>query len=556
LIYSCKPSIGTKSQGGKVGKKLLQLSLVCAIFLFVAAADAHITYTGYSGAPGSRGQCAYDCHPQYDFTPTITVTGFPSAYTPGQQYTIAIAHSGGSSIANFNASVRLGTGSTVGGTIAAGTGTSTYNITQETNGVHFTSGSQNSGTFLWTAPASGTGEVRLYWAALQGNITTGADTQIVLISQEGAGGDQAPVIAAISPQTVAENAHLGVRVTASDPDGDPITLIAQQLPANSSFHDSTGGIGGFIFDPNFSQSGSYQVRIIAQSNALADTAFISITVTNVDRSPTLAAISPQTVNEGGHLGVRVTATDPDGDPLTLIAQQLPANSSFHDSTGGVGGFIFDPNFSQSGSFQVRVIAQSNALTDTEFISITVNNVDRKPVLAVVPPQSIAEGSHLGIRTTATDPDNDAIALTAQQLPSNAAFHDSTGGIGGLVFDPDTTQAGQYQIRIIASSNALADTQIVNITVTEQVNGACSYTLGDVNNSGGFNGVDVVFAVGYFKGGPAPAYSCVCGTHGSFFVAGDVNASCNFNGVDVTYMVGYFKGGPAPSACPDCPPAKK
>jgi hypothetical protein len=84
---------------------------------------------------------------------------------------------------------------------------------------------------------------------------------------------------------------------------------------------------------------------------------------------------------------------------------------------------------------------------------------------------------------------------------------------------------------------------------------CQYVVGDANSSGGFNGVDVVFAVSYFKGGAAPAYECECTPGHSWFVAGDVNASCNFNGVDVTYMVTYFKGGPGPLPCPDCLPGR-
>jgi hypothetical protein len=84
-------------------------------------------------------------------------------------------------------------------------------------------------------------------------------------------------------------------------------------------------------------------------------------------------------------------------------------------------------------------------------------------------------------------------------------------------------------------------------------GSCQYVIGDVNSSGIFNGIDVTYSVGYFKGGPPPPYSCDCPPHGMLFVAGDVNGSCVFNGIDVTYMVTYFKGGPAPSPCPDCPP---
>ncbi|HBC46891.1 MAG TPA: hypothetical protein DCZ43_07590, partial [candidate division Zixibacteria bacterium] len=235
-----------------------------------------------------------------------------------------------------------------------------------------------------------------------------------------------PILAPIGAQFVNEGARLDIRVTASDPDvGDVITLFAESLPANAVFQDSTNGVGGLTFLPDYTQAGIFQVRIIAaDQGGLADTELVDITVTNIDRAPVIAAISPQSVDEGGQLIVRVTSSDPDGDAITLAAQQLPANSSFHDSTGGVGGFLFDPNFSQAGPYQVRIIAQSNALVDTEFISITVTNIDRKPVLATITPQTVAEGGHLGVRATATDPDGDPITLIAQQLPANASFQDS------------------------------------------------------------------------------------------------------------------------------------
>lgn len=91
-----------------------------------------------------------------------------------------------------------------------------------------------------------------------------------------------------------------------------------------------------------------------------------------------------------------------------------------------------------------------------------------------------------------------------------------------------------------------------VGASSQQGPVCNYVVGDVNNSGGFNGVDVVFAVSYFKGGAAPTYHCVCGIN-DWYVAGDVNASCNFNGVDVTYAVSYFKGGQPPHPCAECPP---
>jgi len=83
---------------------------------------------------------------------------------------------------------------------------------------------------------------------------------------------------------------------------------------------------------------------------------------------------------------------------------------------------------------------------------------------------------------------------------------------------------------------------------------CDYVVGDANNSGDLNGLDVTFGVNYFKGGPQPPYECECTEGSTWYVAGDVNGSCNYNGLDITYAVAYLKGGPDPFPCPDCPPA--
>lgn len=84
---------------------------------------------------------------------------------------------------------------------------------------------------------------------------------------------------------------------------------------------------------------------------------------------------------------------------------------------------------------------------------------------------------------------------------------------------------------------------------------CYYVPGDINGDGVANGLDVVFAVAYYKDGPAPRYFCDCPPYGPFIVAGDVNGNCTFNGIDITYFVHYLKGErPALLYCLNCPPA--
>ncbi len=84
-------------------------------------------------------------------------------------------------------------------------------------------------------------------------------------------------------------------------------------------------------------------------------------------------------------------------------------------------------------------------------------------------------------------------------------------------------------------------------------GQCHYVIGDLNDNGVLNGLDVVFGVSYLKGGDPPGYDCQCTANDFWYVAGDVNNSCSFNGLDITYLVSYFKGGPAPRPCASCPP---
>jgi hypothetical protein len=146
-------------------------------------AGGYPNYTGYSGAPG-RQACSISCHHQHSYSPTVILSGFPESYTPDRQYTIAVSHNGGGSFSNYNCSVRIGAGSSNAGVLASGIATTVYSVSGETNGIHASVSGTNSSSFLWTAPEAGTGEVRLYWAGLQGGLSNGADTQIVLVSTE------------------------------------------------------------------------------------------------------------------------------------------------------------------------------------------------------------------------------------------------------------------------------------------------------------------------------------------------------------------------------------
>lgn len=216
-------------------KRACEFALVLGVFLVLAGpVFSHPWYTGYSSAPGCSGTCASMCHGSSGGM--ITVTGFPSSYTPGQVYPVEINHNGGDPIQNFNGSCRVGTGSTNAGTIAADLNTATYNVTGETNGVHFSSYPNDSGEFLWTAPAGGTGTVTLYIAGHQGASAGGPNSTVVLTSTElvGIEGEGSPFSAGID---------FGLRLASTNPGSGGVALAYGTAPSGAGrlgVYDVTG----------------------------------------------------------------------------------------------------------------------------------------------------------------------------------------------------------------------------------------------------------------------------------------------------------------------------
>lgn len=156
--------------------------LVPLFVLLFSTAAAKPSYTAYSGAAGSKGTCASSCHGSG--TGTITVSGFPATYVPGTVYTITVGHSGGSTIANFNATTRKGATTNAAGTIASGSGTATYSVSGYESGVRASANNINTATFTWTAPAAGTGSVMLCLSGSQGS-KSGPNTKVVMTAAEG-----------------------------------------------------------------------------------------------------------------------------------------------------------------------------------------------------------------------------------------------------------------------------------------------------------------------------------------------------------------------------------
>src|SRR5213075_1419157 len=142
--------------------------------------------------------------------------------------------------------------------------------------------------------------------------------------------DRPPVVTAPASYSASENTPVVVNITASDPDGDPISsLTTSGLPSGAIFTPGGGNTSAQLtWTPSYTQAGTYTVTFTA-ANGLSGSSSTEITIANVDRPPTLATGGTVNGGENVPLTTGVSATDPDGDAITsLIASGLPAGATF------------------------------------------------------------------------------------------------------------------------------------------------------------------------------------------------------------------------------------
>ena len=119
-----------------------------------------------------------------------------------------------------------------------------------------------------------------------------------------------------SAQTVDEGDTVTLSGTASDLDGDPLTYRwTHDSTLTINFANDTALSTTFTAPQVTSDTTvTFTLTVSDDTDSASDT--VSVTITNVNKPPTVDAGSAQTVDEGDTVTLSGTASDLDGDPLT------------------------------------------------------------------------------------------------------------------------------------------------------------------------------------------------------------------------------------------------
>lgn len=316
-----------------------------------------------------------------------------------------------------------------------------------------------SRAFNWTPSYNQAGTYQVTFSVVDSGGLTATDDVTIIVNNL----NRRPIINPISNSQVAETKNLTFEVSGHDPDGDPLTFTTANLPTGAYF-DAVSQT--FTWTPPAGFAGMYQVRFTVSDGLLAAETATMITVLpyNPNTSPSISPIPVQHTDENQLLVYEISASDPNGDPLTWDTSGLPAGASVELTEPNTYEVHWQPDYDQAGSYSiVTTVTDSGGLSDVATVQVVVNNINRPPTLQPVAPLTIAETKTLTFEVHGSDPDNEPLVYTSDTLPAGAMFNP---GERTFTWTPNDHQAGSYSVNFNVSDGSLEAGQAVYIEVID------------------------------------------------------------------------------------------
>ena len=284
-----------------------------------------------------------------------------------------------------------------------------------------------------------------------------------------------------------EDTPITGRVTATDPDNDPLTWSLLTSPASGAV-TLNPDTGEFVYIPNpdFHGADSFVV-VVTDPRGNSETARVNLEITPVNDAPESSDLSLTTPQDTPVDG-QVIATDRDGDELVYGVSNPPANGSV-TLNPGTGEFTYTPDPGYHGGDRfVVIIDDGQGGTTTSVVTIGVTPVAEPPVVeppveeppVVEPPVeevntppvasnltlTTPEDTPVSGRIAASDADGDTLNFAVGNPPAQGSIISFNPATGAFVYQPGAGYVGNDQFTVTVSDGRGGSTvAVVNIGIT-------------------------------------------------------------------------------------------
>ncbi len=244
---------------------------------------------------------------------------------------------------------------------------------------------------------------------------------------------------------ITETETFALNLPKIDEDGDEIIYEISEPVGNDG-----------IWETGFEDGGEYDVNIKADDGKDVVEKKIKLKVNEKDRAPELKSATKFEINEGETFRLLLSEFDIDGDGINYKITSLPdrAHIEGFEIIWETGFETVKPDYNfidkllkraKTGAnkvFVFDIVAESKGLETSQKYEVTVNNVNREPVIDSQEEFIIKEGKSYSINANIYDPDGDPLRISY------------AGDVKNKKITPEYDEAGEYKFSIIANDGNL------------------------------------------------------------------------------------------------------
>jgi hypothetical protein len=269
-----------------------------------------------------------------------------------------------------------------------------------------------------------------------------------------------------------------LQATARD-DSGTVARVEFSVSGRPACADEVAKASGETFsctwDSSTSPAGSHQLTARAHDAAGNDTRSEPVSFTiPLNTVPTIsqASAASTSLNEGASTTLSVTASDPDGDPLTYVWTQSPVvpAGTFGSETGTTRTWTA-PILSRDTSFTLRVtVSDGRGGSAQATVAVNVANVpalNRAPVVdenITAPSERVVAGDGINLSIGAIDLDGDPLTYSWTTSPPGLGTFRTSRDSVALWHSPDLSAATTYTLQVTVSDGAASVTRSVALPV--------------------------------------------------------------------------------------------
>jgi hypothetical protein len=205
----------------------------------------------------------------------------------------------------------------------------------------------------------------------------------------------------------------------------------------------------------YGDAGEYTITVTASDGSLTASKEILVIVSRKEEAPVIDSMAPSeimlVIDETQSILFNVLATDLNQDDLSYV-WKLDGIDIGTDSE-----FEYQTTFEDSGSHTLKVSVSDNVFLTENIWSVTVNNVNRKPILEDIEDFDVRETETVVIQLDAIDLDGDGISYS---------INDERFESDGNAFTWETTydDSGVHTVTVSVFDGEEATTQEVIVNV--------------------------------------------------------------------------------------------